>query len=180
MKKKRKYEFSWDLIGDIELGRPNLGKMTRIEMYRLLQFTFRDIIEQKVGAEQTDAIFYESGKLAGKEFYKHMVPEVKDIDDFIRQLQKVLKELGVGILRIEELNMEKMEVILTISEDLDCSGIPESGGEICTYDEGFLSALLECYFDLPFQVKEIDCWCTGDRNCRFQAKAIELEMREEL
>jgi hypothetical protein len=40
MDEKRKYAFSWDLIGDITMGRPNLGNQTRLEVYRLMQFTF--------------------------------------------------------------------------------------------------------------------------------------------
>ena len=45
----RKYKFSWDLLGDIANGRPNLGPNMRLEVYRLLQFTFRDILEQHFG-----------------------------------------------------------------------------------------------------------------------------------
>jgi len=168
---ERKYKFSWDLLGDIEEGRPNMGNTTRVEVYRLMQFTFRDIIEKHVGWEKTNEIFYEAGKLAGKEFYLHMLEKTDDLKHFINQLQDVLKELGMGILRIEEADMEKGELTLTISEDLDCSGLPESGYEICTYDEGFISALLESFSGIPFIVKEIDCWCTGDRTCRFSAKA---------
>ncbi len=167
---ERKYEFSWDLLGDIEKGRPNMGNMTRIEVYRLMQFTFRDIIEQYVGWEQTNRIFYDAGKLAGKEFYAHMIEKSNDLNSFINQLQKVLEELGMGILRVEESDMEKGEIVLTVSEDLDCSGLPETGYEICTYDEGFISSLLEGFSGMPFDVKEIDCWCTGDRTCRFRAK----------
>ena len=55
----RKYKFSWDLLGNIELGRPNLGPNTRLEVYRLMQFTFRDVIEQHVGTKKADQIFYE-------------------------------------------------------------------------------------------------------------------------
>lgn len=44
--------------------------------------------------------------------------------------------------------------------------------EICTYDEGFISSLLESFTGMLFQVKEIDCWCTGDRTCRFTAKTV--------
>lgn len=95
MNSKRRYEFSWDLIGDIENGRPNLGNTTRVEVYRLIQFAFRDII---------------------------------------KQLQFVLKDLGIGILRIEQADMDK----------------------------------------------EVDCWCTGDRTCRFNAKAIQFINKEEL
>jgi hypothetical protein len=76
----------------------------------------------------------------------------------------------MGILRIEQADMKKGELVLTVSEDLVCSGLPEEGYEICTYDEGFISALLENFSGKPFIVKEIDCWCTGARTCRFSAK----------
>jgi hypothetical protein len=38
MNTQRKYQFSWDLLGDIQLGRPNLGANVRLEVYRLMQF----------------------------------------------------------------------------------------------------------------------------------------------
>lgn len=175
----RKYEFSWELLGDIEAGRPNLGNTTRLEVYRLMQFTFRDVIEKAVGANKTDEIFYAAGKLAGQAFYKNMIKETENINEFINQLQEVLKDLGIGILRIEKLDMENGELILTVSEDLDCSGLPEQGYEICTYDEGFIASLLEGFAGKPFQVKEIDCWCTGDRTCRFSAKVQNEENEKE-
>lgn len=172
MDENRKYRFSWDLIGDLANGRPNLGNQTRIEVYRLMQFTFRDVIEQHVGTDKTEQIFLEAGKLAGKEFFTHMLPPAADMNEFIRQLQGTLRELGMGILRVEKADMENNEFILTISEDLDCSGLPELDFEICTYDEGFIGALLEGFVGVPFHVKEIDCWCTGDRTCRFRAQAV--------
>lgn len=175
---KRKYEFFWELLGDVEEGRPNLGNTTRVEVYRLMQFTFRDVIEQNLGSEKTDKIFFAAGKLAGKEFYKHMITPTQDLNDFVSQLQEVLKDLGIGILRIEKTDMERGELTLTVSEDLDCSGLPEMGYEICTYDEGFISALLESFSGIPFKVKEIDCWCTGDRTCRFTAKSMPPSIEE--
>lgn len=169
---ERKYKFSWDLIGDIELGRPNLGNTTRIENYRLMQFTFRDVLESNFGSEAADKVFYEAGKLAGTEFYKHNLKGVADLSDFVNQLQGLLRDFGIGILRVEHLDMEAGELILTVSEDLDCSGLPETGTEICVYDEGFISALLESFTGIPFKVKEVDCWCTGDRTCRFRAETV--------
>lgn len=93
----------------------------------------------------------------------------------MNQLQELLKELGIGILRVEQADMDKGQLILTVSEDLDCSGLPEQGFEICTYDEGFISSLLESFTGIPFTVKEVDCWCTGDRTCRFHAQASKPE-----
>ncbi len=165
----RKYGFSWDLLGDIEQGRPHLGNQTRVEIYRMMQFTFRDEIEARFGAEMADEIFYASGKKAGKAFFDHFIAPVDNLNDFVRKTQNAIKEMNIGIMRLEQMNLDIGEVILTVAEDLDCSGLPELGFEVCTYDEGFISALLESYFHKEFHVKEIDCWCTGDRTCRFKA-----------
>jgi uncharacterized protein len=168
----RKYGFYWGLIGDIAQGRPNLGPFTRLEIYRLMQFTFRDVMEQHLGAEKTDQVFYEAGKLAGTEFYQQYFSQIKDFNEFIQSLQKTLKDMGVGILRIEKADLAQGSFILTVSEDLDCSGLPELHYEICKFDEGFISGLLESFTLHPFKVKEVDCWCTGDRTCRFSAELI--------
>ncbi len=168
----RKYEFSWDLIGDIQLGRPNLGDTTSLEIYRLMQFTFRDIIEKKFGTEMTDEIFYESGYLGGKELYKQFFVGITDMNEFVKQLQAKLKELGIAILRMEKIDLQNGEIILTASEDLDCSGLPELDYEVCTYDEGMYAGLLESFTGKKFIVKEVDCWCTGDRTCRFVANVV--------
>ncbi|MFA7060357.1 MAG: V4R domain-containing protein [Pedobacter sp.] len=173
MEAQRKYTFNWDLLGDIKLGRPNLGNTTRVEVYRLLQFTFRDVIERSVGSEETDRIFHEAGALAGKEFYTHMLTHTTDLNEFVRQLQEVLRELGIGILRVEKADADKGEFILTVSEDLDCSGLPELDYEVCTYDEGFITAIMESFTGKKFTVKEVDCWCTGNRTCRFSAMVTE-------
>lgn len=167
---ERKYRFSWELLGDIEAGRPNLGANTHLSVYRLMQFTFRDVLEQQYGAEAVDEVFYAAGRLAGAEFYRNVIGESENFNEFISKAQEALREYNIGILRLEKSDLENHEFTLTISEDLDCSGIPETGNEVCVYDEGFIAALLEGYLDRPFQVKEIDCWSTGDRTCRFNAQ----------
>lgn len=169
----RRYQFSWDLIGDLDVGRPNLGPTTRIEVYRLMQFIFRDILEKHFDTKRTDELFYEAGKKAGEEFYKKFLPNKKDLNEFVKELQRLLKEMGIGILRVEKADIEGGEFVLTVSEDLDCSGLPELHYEICVYDEGFIAGLMESFTGKKFKVKEIDCWCTGDRTCRFTAVAEE-------
>jgi predicted hydrocarbon binding protein len=168
----RKYRFSWDLLGDIELGRPNLGPTTRIEVYRLMQGTLRDVLEQNFGTEKTDEIFYESGKLAGQHFYKNVLGDISDYDQLIKSLQEALTSMGIGVLRVEHSDPEKGSFIFSIEEDLDCSGLPELNFEVCIYDEGFIAGLLENFTGKNFSVKEVDCWCTGDRTCRFEANVL--------
>lgn len=164
-----KYSFSWDLIGDIAKGRPSLGNSTRIEVYRLMQSTIKHVIVKEFGIEKTEAIFYQAGKIAGKAFYENMLAPEDDFNNYIDQLKKVLREMGIGILEVEHADFNNGEFTLTVSEDLECSGLPNLGYEICTYDEGFIAALIESFTGLTFHVKEIDCWCTGHRTCRFHA-----------
>lgn len=163
----RKYRFSWKLLGDLRAGRPSLGPTTRLEVYRLMQYTFRDVLEQEFGAGKADEIFYKAGLLAGKEFYKNALGTSADLNEFVRNLQQILAQMSIGILRIEKSDPEKGSFVMTVSEDLDCSGLPETGYGICTYDEGFIAGLMESFTGEPFDVREIDCWCTGDRTCRF-------------
>ncbi len=166
----RKYQFSWELLGNLTLGRPNLGRNSRLEVYRLMQFCFRDILEQRLGTATADEIFYEAGKLAGSHFYQHLLGGLSDFHEFIKRLQEVLKDMGIGILRVEKADLAANSFVFTVSEDLDCSGLPELDYEICVYDEGFIAGLLENFAGKPFKVKEVDCWCTGDRTCRFTAE----------
>ena len=168
---ERKYAFSWALIGDISQARPNLGPTLRIEVYRLMQFCFRDVLEARYGSAEVDRIFYEAGVLAGREFYVNAVePKPDSFNQLVQKLQTMLVSLGIGILRVEEASLDTLNFTLTVSEDLDCSGLPELGYEICIYDEGFLAGILEAYSGKPFTVKEVDCWCTSERTCRFEAK----------
>ncbi|MDR3574112.1 MAG: 4-vinyl reductase [Anaerolineaceae bacterium] len=168
----KKYNFSWDLIGDISVGRPYLGNLMRLEVYRLMQFTLRDILEKHYGTAEADLIFYEAGELAGKAFYENLLGDLQEFDEFIKGLQNLFQDMKIGILRVEQSDLEKGLFVLTVSEDLDCSGLPEIEYEICKYDEGFIAGLLESYSGKSFKVKEVDCWCTGDRTCRFKAEAI--------
>lgn len=167
----RKYEFNWDLIGDIEDGRENLGTQMEVEIYRLMQFTLRDTIEQRLGESETDQIFFEAGKLAGMAFYEHAIAPVDSLDEFVNKAKEALREKKIGILRIE--SVEDGEVILTLDEDLDCSGLPLLEYETCIYDEGFVSALFEGFTGQMWRAREIDCWCTGARTCRFQVKLVD-------
>ncbi len=168
----RKYSFSWELLGDIAKGRPNLGFSMNLEVYRLAQLTIRDVLEQQLGSEKTDKILYQAGELAGCEFCNNHLSARSDFGNFMKSLQEIFRELRIGILRIEEADMDKGVLTLTMSEDLDCSGMPETGFSSCTYDEGFIAGILKNFAGRSFRVKEVECWCTGNRTCRFRAEMI--------
>ena len=162
-------KFDWSMIGNIGDGRPNLGETMDVSVYRLMQFTLRDVLIKKFDVETADRIFYEAGRHAGKEFCKELITQKDDFNEFVIELQELLKKLKIGILRIEKSDLETMSFILTIAEDLDCSGLPVSDETICKYDEGFISGLFSEYTGKRFNAAEVDCWCSGDRVCRYEA-----------
>ncbi len=162
--------FNWSMLGDINEGRPNLGNQMSVDVYRLMQFTLRDVMIKELGVEKADQIFYDAGKKAGEELYKNALTQKDNFNELIVDLQDTLKNLQVGILRVEKADLDNLEIVLTVAEDLDCSGLPVCGEDICIYDEGFIAGILEAHTGKRFTVKEIDCWCSGDRVCRFAAK----------
>lgn len=165
--------FDWSMIGDITEGRPNLGTTMNVSVYRLMQFTLRDVLIKEFDTETADKIFYDAGQHAGKMFCRELINKENNFNDFVAELQDRLKELKIGILRVEEADLDAMNFTLTVAEDLDCSGIPVCDEQICTYDEGFLNGLLGEYSGKNFDVKEVDCWGSGDRVCRFDIKATD-------
>ena len=174
---KRKYEFSWDTTvgADINIARPDLGPNTHIEVYRLFQFTLRDVLEQHYGADMADELLREAGVLAGRHFFRQYCADAKDLNALIKRVTEEFKRLGIGIFRMEKSDPAKLDFIFTVCEDLDCSGMPDTSEVICVYDEGFIRGILEEFTGEGFSVREVDCWCTGDRSCRFEAKLSQGE-----
>lgn len=167
MNEKNHDVFSWDLLGDIKDGRGSLGEEVPVVMYRLMQFTMRDILVKEYGREKADDIMREAGRLAGVEFTRNELNTNNDLDSFMADLQQTLQNLKVGILRVEFVSETANEITLTVSEDLDCSGLPITNETVCSYDEGFIAGILAEYTNKDYDVQEIDCWANGDRTCRF-------------
>lgn len=164
--------FSWDDLGDIEEGRRKLGTDMPVFLYRLLQYSMKDILAKEYGQDKACELLRNAGFIAGVSMAQNALDMSGDFDFFVANLANKFLELKIGVLRIEKSDLDKLSFTLTVSEDLDCSGLPVSGDTVCDYDEGLIAGILEAYTGRPFEVKEIDCWATGDRTCRFTADAI--------
>ena len=160
--------FTWENLGDIRYGRGDLGEEMPVVVYRLMQFTLMDTLLHEVGLKKASEFFRSAGYLAGTEFAKNVLDLGLDFDGFVSHLQEALKSLKIGILRMESFSPENGHIVLTVAEDLDCSGLPITNESVCVYDEGFISGILETYTGTPYEVREIDCWASGDRVCRFR------------
>jgi len=164
--------FSWEKLGDIKKGRGGLGEEVPVLVYRLMQFTMLDVLTRKFGHDEANDYIREAGHLAGMQFSQNVLDLTVDFDVFVSNLQKTLHQLKIGILRMENFNLDSGEIILTVGEDLDCSGLPISNETVCDYDEGFIAGILESYTGKKYSVKEVDCWASGDRVCRFRGAPV--------
>jgi len=127
----------------------------------------------ELGEDRANDIIVKAGRLAGEQFCENVLNRDLDFNEFVAHLQKVLREQRIGILRIEKADLENMRFTLTVAEDLDCSGLPPTDEVVCQYDEGFIAGVLNAYTGKSFQAKEIDCWASGDRVCRFAVSLLE-------
>ena len=172
MEKKKQANFLWDNLGAIKEGRGDLGEEMPVLIYRLMQYTMLDVLNKAHGSDQANEYFRQAGFMAGTEFAKHMLNLKVDFNTFIADLQKALADLKIGILRMEAFDSATGDIVLTVGQDLDCSGLPITNENVCVYDEGFISGILQAYTGKKYDVREVDCWANGDRICRFKGTAL--------
>lgn len=163
-------DFAWEKLGDIPAGRPNLGTEMPVSVYRIFEYAMYDVLCRKYGEEEANDIVRQAGFRAGQEFTNNVLDITLDLDDFLADLAKKLIDLKMGILRIEQMDRNSGQFTLTVSEDLDCSGLPVTGEVVCHYDEGFLAGIFETYTNRAYEVREVDCWATGAKACRFEGE----------
>ena len=158
-----------------EKSRSNLGETLPVLVYRMLEYSLKDELVSRLEKDAQIDIFRKAGQRSGEYFARNMLHLDQPLNQFISELQAKLQELKIGVLRIESVHEETGRIILTVSEDADCSGLPVLGETVCNYDEGFLSGILSVYTGKPYSAIEIDCWATGDRVCRFRAEIVKSE-----
>jgi len=173
MKDRKHDTFRWEYLGDIAEGRSDLGSEMPVLIYRLMQYTMLDILSKEYGLEKANGYFRKAGFISGTEFANNMLDLKADFNLFVSNLQQYLENLKIGILRMEEYDPESGDITLTVGQDLDCSGLPVTYENVCTYDEGFLSGIFEAYMGKKYNVREVDCWANGDRVCRFNGSVVD-------
>jgi len=173
LKGKKHEDFVWESLGNIKEGRGDLGEEMPVLVYRLMQYTMLDELSKAYGLEKANDHFRNAGYLAGVEFAKNVLDLKTDLDTFIANLQKALEDLKIGILRIEAYDADTGNIVLTVGQDLDCSGLPITNENVCIYDEGFIAGILDAFTGKKYDVREVDCWASGDRVCRFNGNIIE-------
>lgn len=160
--------------GKIKKGRGHLGAEVAVEAYRLFEDAVCTALMEQYGEEACADIMKTAGRLAGEVFAKSITIAGKGLNEFIAELQKKMREMKIGIMRIESVEeAHKIVIILTISEHISCSDMQNASEAASSYDEGFVEGLFTHYTKKPFSVKEVDCWAKGDTVCRFVASEVD-------
>ena len=111
-KEERDYsKFSWEDLGDVTVGRPNLGQSVPVLVYRLFQYTMRDVLITESDVATANDIFIKAGKLAGEHFCRNALNTDLEFNEFIAELQKTLKDLKIGILMQDPGNLGFAQVV---------------------------------------------------------------------
>ena len=171
--KDKKEETLDSFLNYSESGRENLGDTLPVMVYRMLEYSLKLELRNEYGKEAQIQIFRKAGRMAGEYFANHFLDLNVALDTFVSNLQQALETYKIGVLRIESIDEESGKIILTVSEDADCSGLPVLGETVCNYDEGFISGIMSTYSKKEYEAIEVDCWATGDRVCRFHVNVKE-------
>ena len=107
--------FSWEQLGDISEGRPNMGTEVPVLIYRCLEFSMYDVLCHRLGQETADNLMREAGFKAGVEFARHSLDLSLPLDAFLTSLTAKLLNLKMGILRVEMLDTLTGDFTLTIA-----------------------------------------------------------------
>lgn len=115
--------------------RGNLGDQLPVAVYRLMEYSIREQLAEQLGEEEQVRIFRKAGFKAGAYFAENILDISLPLNAFIASLQSKMEEMKIGVLRIEKFDEETGRIMLTVSEDADCSGLPLLGETVCNYDE---------------------------------------------
>lgn len=164
--------FAWKGLGNIDVGRERLGPDVPVLAYRMMEYALRQALVDEYDAATADRIFITAGRMAGHEFCREVLDCSLEVDAFLAQLKTTLQDLKICLLRVERFDPESSNMVVSVAEDLDCSGLPTSGECVCRYDEGFIAGIMSEYMGARFDAEEVDCWASGARVCRFHVTRV--------
>ncbi len=159
-------------LGDIAKGRENLKSDMPVLVYRLFEFAVRQTLSETYGKGEMEIVLRNAGRLAGHMFAAELLDTTLDLNEFLEELKNKMVELKMGFFTLEEIDEKTGHMIMTVSEDLDCSGTENTGEVLCHYDEGLIAGILKEYTSNSYIVTEVDCWGKGDDTCRFNARPL--------
>jgi sigma-B regulation protein RsbU (phosphoserine phosphatase) len=134
--------------------RAELGSNINLLYMRIMRIALRDTYGGKLSA----AILYQAGKSIAMTSFD--ILEISDLTDYLNQLM-------LGKTKVVE--TEGNRIVFEEDECAVCSGMPDIGEALCSFESGFIAGGLSKMLDMDVVVSETQCWGLGDGICRFEA-----------
>jgi len=135
--------------------RSDLGPNIDLLYMRIMRLALRETYGGKLSA----SILYQAGKNIALSSFAIM--EINDLIDYLNKLM-------IGRTRL--VSMEGNKIIFEEDECAVCSGMPNIGEALCSFECGFIAGGLTRIMDMDVVVTETKCWGLGDEVCRFEAE----------
>ncbi|AWB09798.1 hypothetical protein TDSAC_0422 [Thermodesulfobium acidiphilum] len=164
-----------DKIGNIDAGRPNLGLLMPVFMYRFFFISVQEKLKERFGQSEADRVLFDAGFLAGNEFCETFISAEGDVKKFLVSLQTAFKEQRLGVLQLEDMDLNSLYFEISILEDVYCSGVEHSDRFVCSMCEGFLAGIFSFYFKRIFEAKELEAWTGTNPKSTFELKPKKIK-----
>jgi predicted hydrocarbon binding protein len=111
----------------------------------------------------------EMGRLLGRSVISEFV-EAKDFKGVMHEIKDLLEVTKFG--RIEVLSLKEDSAVFNVYECADCGGLPDVGRPLCAFDEGLIEGILAERTECEYEVREVDCFGTGEKYCEFEVRKL--------
>jgi C4-dicarboxylate-specific signal transduction histidine kinase len=113
---RESYQFKWDDIGDIEKGRPNLGNSINVAVYRLMQYSLRDVMIKMLSVEKANFrnYFRPDKEIADFKVAETITNTLSFIEDSFKKQNISIEVFAKNDPAIHGYRNEYMQVLLNI------------------------------------------------------------------
>lgn len=101
----------------------------------------------------------EIGKDAGKKIAENF--ESDDMEGLLDEIGEFWNKNRLG--QIEVLDKDN----ILVEDCFDCCDMPDLGTTFCSLDEGMIEGIIKAKLGIDVDVKETECFGTGDEHCKF-------------
>ena len=101
----------------------------------------------------------EIGRDAGKKIAEGF--ESEDIYELLSEIGEFWSTNKLGEIEVLD------ERTILVKDCFDCCNMPDLGTTFCSLDEGMIEGIIKSKLDVDVDVKETECFGTGDEHCKF-------------
>lgn len=129
-----------------------------------------DVLEAKYGLEDASKIMFDAGYRCGRDVASKMKLNIMNPTVVSKQLKELWMQLGLGILKVVDLQPNKL--IAECFESIEAKTMGNVGRSTCNFTQGYLAGVISTMFNKNFtNYSEDKCISKGDSCCLYTLTA---------